>query len=50
MITINWPGSLHTALTSTIRASIDILHIIEKNIKPTPAKFLNVSFVYLLNF
>jgi hypothetical protein len=41
-ISINWHGSLHTALSSTVRASLDMLHMIEKNIKPTPAKFLNV--------
>ena len=42
MITINWSGSLHNSLTATIRASLDLFHVIEKNIKPTPGKFLNV--------
>lgn len=42
MVTLNWPGSLHSSLTATIRASLDLFHVIEKNIKPQPAKFLNV--------
>jgi len=42
MVTINWSGSLHNSLTSTIRASLDVFHVIEKNLKPTPAKFYNV--------
>jgi len=41
MVTINWSGSLHNSLTSTIRASLDLFHVIEK-IKPTPAKFLHL--------
>jgi dynein heavy chain len=38
-ITLNWPLHIHNAATSAVRATIDLYHLIEKNIKPTPAKF-----------
>jgi hypothetical protein len=41
-VSANWPGHFTNAVTATVRASIDLFHVIETiTQKPTPSKFMN---------